>query len=94
MSTLANGDADAIVDRLRRLFFERFHVEVPSPDTELLETGLLDSLQLVELILQIETQFDFRIRIEDIELDDLRTLTRISRLLAAHAPAAVLNDES
>jgi hypothetical protein len=33
-------------------------------------------------------QFDLRIKIDAIELDDLRTLARIARLLAAHTGAA------
>ncbi|HYS74857.1 MAG TPA: phosphopantetheine-binding protein [Burkholderiales bacterium] len=78
---------DAIVERLSALFVESLHIEVPSADTDLFQTGMLDSLQLVELLLQLEHQFGFRIKIDDIELDDLRTLARIARLLAAHAGA-------
>ncbi len=69
---------DAIVERLRALFVESLHIEVPSADTDLFETGMLDSLQLVELL----------IKIDDIELDDLRSLARIAGLLAAHIGAA------
>ncbi len=79
---------DAIVERLRALFVESLRIEVPSADTDLFETGMLDSLQLVELLLQLEQRFGFRIKIDDIELDDLRSLARIARLLAAHAGAA------
>ena len=73
-----------MVERLRALFLEGLHIEVPSADADLFETGMLDSLQLVELLLQLEQQFGFRIKIDDIDLDDLRTLARIARLLAAH----------
>lgn len=81
-------NTNAIIERLGALFLESFHIEVPSTDTDLVETGILDSLQFVELLLQLEQQFGFRIRIEDIELDDLRTLERIARLLAANGGAA------
>jgi len=87
-------DANAIIERLGAVFVESFHIEVPSPDTDLLETGILDSFQFVELLLELEQRFGFRIKIEDIDLDDLRTLSRIARLLAANSaaiePAAVL----
>ncbi|HEX4649669.1 MAG TPA: phosphopantetheine-binding protein [Steroidobacteraceae bacterium] len=69
------------LERLRSLFFEHFHVEVPSPDTDLLESGLLDSLQLVDLLLLIEEEFGRRISLEAIELDDLRTLSRLTHLV-------------
>ncbi|HEY8068141.1 MAG TPA: acyl carrier protein [Burkholderiales bacterium] len=77
------ADQNAVIQRLRVLFFERFHVEVPSPDTDLLETGMLDSLQLVELLLEIEQEFGLRISIDAIELDDLRSLARLARVLGA-----------
>ena len=81
-------DANAIIGRLDALFAESLHVEVPSPDTDLLETGVLDSLQLVELLLQLEQRFGFQLKIEDIDLDDLRTLARIARLVAARTEGA------
>lgn len=92
-------DKNAVIERLRALFLECFHIDVPSLDTDLLETGMLDSLQLVELLLQIERQFGFRIAIAEIDLDDLRSLARIARLLAgrtgaAHAPAPAMEREA
>ena len=72
--------------RLRTLLVEHLHVEVPSADADLLETGVLDSLQLVDLLLLIEQHFGRRIAIEAIDLDDLRSLTRLAQLLGA-APA-------
>ena len=75
----------ALIDRLAALFVERLHVEVPSPDADLFETGILDSLQLVELLCQLEQQFGCRIAMDNLDLDDLRTLTGIAGLVAAHS---------
>jgi len=77
-------DADAIIERLGAVFVESFHMEAPSPDTDLLETGILDSFQFVELLVQLEQCFGLRIKIDDIDLDDLRTLKRIARLVAVN----------
>ena len=74
---------DAIIERLRALFVEVLHIEAPSAQTDLFESGTLDSLQLVELLLQLERSFGVRIAIESIDLENLRTLERIARLLAA-----------
>lgn len=76
-----NGSND-LIERLGHLFTETFHIEAPAPDADLLESGILDSLQLVELLTQLELHFGLRIRIEDIDLEDLRTLARIARLVA------------
>jgi acyl carrier protein len=73
------------VERLRALMLEHLHVEVPSADTDLLDSGLLDSLQLVDLLLLIEEHFGHRIPIESIDLEDLRTLASLARLLGAPA---------
>ena len=84
------------VGRLHALILEHLHVDVPSPDVDLLESGVLDSLQLVDLLLLIEQHFGQRIPIETIDLDDLRSLGRLARLLhpaAATAPSATPGDE-
>src|SRR2546423_302508 len=75
-------DMNAIIGRLGALFVESLHIEAPSPDTDLFETGILDSLQLVELLVQLEQRFGFKIKIDDIDLDDLRTLAGIAGLVA------------
>lgn len=80
-------DGNAIIERLGALFVESFHIQVPSAETDLLETGILDSLQLVELLVQLEQHFEIRIAIDDIDLEDLRTLARIARLVAVSAGA-------
>lgn len=82
------SDPNVIVDRLGALFVEHFHIAVPSPDTDLLEAGILDSLQFVELLLQLEQRFGFHIKIDDIDLDNLRTLRRIAQVVAVNGVAA------
>lgn len=73
-----------IIERLGAVFTERFHIEVPTADTDLLETGILDSFQFVELLFQLEQHFGLRVSIDDIDLEDLRTLARIAQLVAAN----------
>ena len=70
------------------LLLEKLNIEVPSPDIDLIESGLLDSLRLVELLLQIEASLGFRLVLEEIDLDDLRSVKRIARLLTAHMQPA------
>ena len=78
--------SEAVIRCLGDLFVENLHVEAPPPDTDLFESGTLDSLQLVELLLQLERRFGVRVAIEDIDLDHLRTLERIARLVEAASP--------
>src|SRR5256714_431843 len=81
-------ERNAALERLRTLFLRHLHLEVPSADTDLLETGLLDSLQLVDLLVLIEQEFGRRIALEAIELDDLRSLSRLAQLVSTPAEPA------
>ena len=83
-------DANAIIERLETLFVKSFHIEVPSADADLLDLGILNSLQFVELLVQLEQFFGLRIKLEDIDLDNFRTLARIARLVVANGGAAEL----
>ena len=80
----------SLTSQLTSLFLEQLNVEVPAPDTDLIETGLLDSMKLVELLVQIEQQFGLRIELERIEIDDLRSVTGIARMIGAAAPVAAM----
>ena len=74
-----------LIDELNALFDQALHIEVPSPDTDLIDSGLLDSLQLVQLLLHIEERLGTRIPLEEVELDDLRSVARLANLIAEKA---------
>jgi acyl carrier protein len=66
----------AIAERVAMIFEER-GIDVPDPGTDLITGGLLDSLALVELLMQLEEEFDVRIAFEHLDLEDFRTIKRI-----------------
>jgi acyl carrier protein len=65
-----------------RLVAEKMHRELPSIDTELLDSGLIDSLALVDLLMHIETEFGVRIALDNLELDKFRSIATIAELIA------------
>jgi acyl carrier protein len=67
--------------QLAEFFRERLLLEVPSCNTDLLETGILDSLTLIELLVWVEERFGTKIPLEHLELDNFRTLRQIEQLL-------------
>ena len=79
---------DPLVRELRALFSDKLNIDVPSVEADLIESGLLDSLRLVELLLEIEAGLGHRIPIDEIELDDLRSVARIARLIASRLQPA------
>jgi methoxymalonate biosynthesis acyl carrier protein len=67
--------------RLKKIFSEKLLVEVESPDTDLLESGILDSMAFVELLLNLENEFGFQVAIESLDIEDFRSLSRIAELM-------------
>jgi acyl carrier protein len=71
-----------IRDRIVQIFAEQLHVESVARDTDLIETGILDSFMLVELMLLLEQHFDIRITMESLEIEDFRSVEMIANLVA------------
>lgn len=67
--------------RLLRLLSGELELEV-EPETDLLESGVLDSLVFVELVVRLEEVFGVAIPVEELELDDFRSARSIARTLA------------
>ncbi|MBI4526158.1 MAG: acyl carrier protein [Deltaproteobacteria bacterium] len=69
-------------ERIARIFSEQIRVEVPSVDTDLFETSILDSLGLVDLVVWLEQEFDVRVTVEDLEIDNFRSIASIAEFTA------------
>jgi acyl carrier protein len=67
---------------LSDLFANVLHVQVPSPDTDLLATARLDSVGMVELLLQLEKRFGLRVEMQGFEIDHFRSLRAIAAFVA------------
>jgi D-alanine--poly(phosphoribitol) ligase subunit 2 len=80
-SPLMSGIYAALRDRLM--------VIVVSADIDLFDTGLVDSIGLVELILELEDRFGVSLPLDNLEVDDLRTVRRIADLILRVSDEAV-----
>jgi D-alanine--poly(phosphoribitol) ligase subunit 2 len=69
------------VEKLTDIFSNKLSLDVDSPDADLLNTGLLDSMRLVELLLTIEQEFRIRIKLEETDLDNFRSISSIAAML-------------
>jgi acyl carrier protein len=63
-----------VCERITRLIKDTLGVTVDSIDTDLIETGLLDSLALISLLAEIEREFGFELPLDTLEVDDFRTV--------------------
>ena len=75
--------AAEIIDRLREVFVSALNIRIPSDDTDLLGSGLLDSLGLVELLVQVEETFGIAIDLEELEIEQFRSLRTIGATIAS-----------
>ena len=81
------------LDKLQReiatIFAERFDTKLESREVDLLETGLVDSVKLVELVLELEQRFGVSLPFEELEIEDFRTVPRLAERIARTTPAAL-----
>jgi len=75
-------NVESSIEHMVQLFFLELNLDVPDPDTDLIEEGLLDSLMLVELIVHLEDRYGIEVSLDELELDHFRSLRRVSRFIA------------
>jgi methoxymalonate biosynthesis acyl carrier protein len=80
---------------IQEILSEQLLVEVDSPGTDLLQAGRLDSLSLIQLLVHLEERFGVKIALDELEIEDLRSVDSIARLVAnlkqaEEAPAGAL----
>jgi acyl carrier protein len=76
------------VARIAQIFRETLGIDVPSPTTDIIDSGLLDSLAFVTLLFELEQQFSIRIGADQLEIETLRTLQSIASMVDCLALAA------
>jgi len=85
---LAPIPQEALVREIHSLMSEKLLLEVESPDTDLLKAGILDSLTLVQLLLHLKEHFGLKLSIDELEIDDLRSVRSIALTIAHQSVAA------
>jgi len=84
--SVANGVP--VNERVQRLFRESLNLDIASEQTDLFESGLLDSLALVELLFAIEGEFQIQVALDELDIDNFRTVERISAFVAGSQASA------
>ena len=72
----------SLQQRIQAIFNQRLQVEIPAVDIDLFETGLIDSLVFVDLLLALEEEFSMEIALDRVNLDDFRSITRIADFIS------------
>ena len=82
-------DNEVLHAQFRAFFSEKLSVEISSVDTDLIQTGILDSLALVELLVYIEKEFGTEISLDDLEIEDFCSIAKIAEYVDAHSPVRI-----
>jgi acyl carrier protein len=70
-------------ERLTQLFAEVMHIDAPSSDSDLFDTGVLDSLSFVELLSLLKNEFGLTTTAADIDPDNFSSIDRIATFIAS-----------
>lgn len=68
--------------QLTQLFATKLNLAVASPELDLIATGLLDSLTFVDLLVQLEHEFGVQIDLDNLEVDNFRSIASIAAFIA------------
>jgi len=79
----------ALETQLFRIFQEQLDLVVPSADLDLFETGALDSLAFVKLLVELEKEFGIHVSLEDLELNNFRSIAKIAKFISDRQGAKV-----
>jgi len=81
-------EQNQLQQQIIEIFSERFETQLASDEVDLLETGLVDSVKIVELVLEIEQRFGISLPFEELEIDDFRTVLRLAERISRTVRAA------
>ena len=68
---------------LMTLFRDTLNIEVPDPNTDLIATGRLDSMAMIELLLNLERRYGIRIDLQTVAIERFKSVSSIAELIGA-----------
>ena len=75
----------ATSDSIVKLFRVHLNIDVEDPEMDLVGSGLMDSLMLIELLTFLEKEYQITIDFADLEIDNFRSVGSITRFVEARA---------
>ena len=88
------SDDRKVRERVASLFSGALNLDVPSVDTDLFDSGVLDSLAFVELLVHLEREFGINTSVDDLDVDNFRSITQIAEFVIARVRQRSRRDPS
>lgn len=73
----------AVEDQIRGVLTESLGIELPPGETDLIESGVIDSLTLVELLFALEHAFGVSLPLDELDIDSFRSVERIGAFVTS-----------
>jgi len=70
-------DAD-LTKQIRLIFSSQLSIEIPDDEIDLLDSGLIDSLTMVDLLAHLESNYGFTVVMDDLDIEFFRSLKSIA----------------
>ncbi len=88
----AGGQSDMthevdLPEQIQTLLREKLLISVESRDFDIVEAEMLDSLAFTQLLMELTEQFGFNAPMEEMDIDDFRSVNAISQLVAENIRA-------
>ena len=81
------ADLENVRQMILDIFKECFDTRIASADVDLLEGRLVDSLRIVDLVVELELRFGVTLVFDELEIEDFRTVARLAERVQRTAPA-------
>lgn len=75
-----------LATQIADLISAALHVDVPAHDADLIDAGLIDSLALISLITEIETEFAVQLPLDEFDVESARSVDSLAAYVSAHLP--------
>jgi acyl carrier protein len=80
---MSNGER--LHERITSWFANDMSLQIPSVDTNLFDTGVLDSLGFEQLIVHLEREFGVTMSVADLEMEHFKSIATIAAFVAVHS---------
>jgi D-alanine--poly(phosphoribitol) ligase subunit 2 len=73
---------------IHQMLREKLGLDVPAPETDLLQSGIVDSLALIELIVHLEETFSILIPMDKLDIEGFCSISKIAAFVERHKAAS------
>ena len=86
ITALAQREAD-VEARVHRIFRDGLELQV-DVGTDVMASGMLDSLAFVRLLVSLEEEFGLEVNLAEMDLEDFSSVSSVARLVGASSGSA------